>query len=455
MTQCGLWGVGLFQPQGAQHAVYVSVDWVKYGPDKDPSVTRSGSVPDLSIDPHAWFADNETSTELASPSRCHSKSAFAADSFLGKRHRRRSTGHALHGGSPQAMTPASADPRLNHRRSFSADYVDDGASGSTAQDAASAGGSEVPAPRTPARAAPSGGAASASPGSATLVRNLSSDEPRRTRTRGSSGDGSTRRRRRGGIRRRQSFSQDGSGTAATPPRPSVNVRVPRADIKRVSVNGKVRLRKSDSLLDRAVTARGMLGLAVVAAVLSSVDAFCQYFLRPSLCVSWCVALRWLALTSMVCRGYGRYDSWAIRQLVIGRWRDTVLSLYLAPGQVALGFVIVTLGMHAAGFGLRQSFERVALGWLSYFSFLAMHRCVLCLWSLPGISIHARVHPCLRACRWCDIIFTVAVGIVYRSHMEEALELIGRVGASVVDPSEYQRLLRKIKASNRAMKHLLW
>jgi len=285
------WVVGLFQPQGAQHAVYVSVDWVKYGPDKDPSVTRSGSVPDLSIDPHAWFADNETSTELASPSRCHSKSAFAADSFLGKRHRRRSTGHALHGGSPQAMTPASADPRLNHRRSFSADYVDDGASGSTAQDAASAGGSEVPAPRTPARAASSGGAASASPGgAATLVRNLSSDEPRRTRTRGSSGDGSTRRRRRGGIRRRQSFSQDGSGTAATPPRPSVNVRVPRADIKRVSVNGKVRLRKSDSLLDRAVTARGMLGLAVVAAVLSSVDAFCQYFLRPSLCVSWCVAL---------------------------------------------------------------------------------------------------------------------------------------------------------------------
>lgn len=40
-------------------------------------------------------------------------------------------------------------------------------------------------------------------------------------------------------------------------------------------------------------------------------------------------------------------------------------------------------------------------------------------------------------------------------MEEANLLVSKIGAQPMNPSEYQRLLRKIRASNKAMSLLLW
>ena len=60
---------------------------------------------------------------------------------------------------------------------------------------------------------------------------------------------------------------------------------------------------------------------------------------------------------------------------------------------------------------------------------------------------------LGANRWCSIIFSAAIGIVYRSYVERALRLVARVGTTVVNPSEHQHILRSVETTNSVMGNL--
>ena len=238
-----------------------------------------------------------------------------------------------------------------------------------------------------------------------------------------------RRHKRGHGRGRggSASTGDATGSQASRARGGSSAEIKRSASRTPSLRQRATekaTKPKESLLDRAVSGKRMLGLSFVAGVLSSADAFCQYFGHPDMCVvvvvcglrNACCTYRspllsrvgtlsfagpsaWL--TGMLCFQPFRhsYSTWQVRQLVIGRWRDAVLALYLAPLHLAAGIGLVCSAMWLAGSDLRETLERLALGWLSYFSFLAMHRCapsigiVWCVVSLCS-EVHCAELPCV-------------------------------------------------------------